>query len=221
VRANCSRCVWGLPLGIEISCDAVDGTRAAEDTRASLWEHNHKLFYDSGVIPGIVTAFKAEVDELLHADVNKDGMVDASEYYRFKVLNDGDASNDADTLEAAQSRQAAEGKTAAPESGEDGLSEPVPYFLVSVVKLLKELSEHAPSAAVIVRLGALQRCAQLVKVIADFREEVLLHALELVWNCLEHSFDAIGTVMLVAFGFPACPPASAWFLQRTAMSACR
>ena len=169
-------------------------SRAPEDTRATLWATNHRLFHVSGVIEPIVAAFKAEVQELLRFDTNQDGKVDESEYYRFRVTNDAAADNDEDTLAAKRARDAAEA-TVAPEVSESGDgAEPheMSYFLVTIVTLLKEMSEHGESAATIARLGALPFAARVLAVVENFREPVLMTILELLWNCLEHSYATLG-----------------------------
>ncbi len=42
-----------------------------------------------------------QVQELVLADSNVDGVVDDAEYHRFKVTNDGDVTNDNETLDDA------------------------------------------------------------------------------------------------------------------------
>ncbi len=172
--------------------------RHADDTRPSLWANNHDLFHVSGIIPAIVSSFKAEVIELFSYDTNADGKVDDAEYYRFKVMNDGEAENDTDTLEAKEAREAAEAKVVA--TARSAKTEEAPpetsYFLLTITQLLLELSEHAGSAAVITRLGALPFCVRILGTVAAFRESVLVYSLELLWNCLEHSFAALGTSSL-------------------------
>ena len=84
-------------------------------------------------------------------------------------------------------------------NGSDSAPVEPPYFLLVVVKTLKQLSEFGQSASAIVRLGTLQPAMRLLGIVPDFREEVVLQTLELLWNVLEHSASVLGTFNIVLF----------------------
>ena len=81
--------------------------RDPDDARPSVWLQHHDLIFKADILPALVESLKKEVAELVASDTNKDGVVDESEAYKFKVANDGDRSNDKDTLEEKRQRDRA------------------------------------------------------------------------------------------------------------------
>ncbi len=66
------------------------------------------------------------------------------------------------------------------------------YFLLTVIQVLRQVSEFGRSASAIVKLGCLPPVVRVLGIVSDFRESVVLHILELLWNVLEHSYSVLG-----------------------------
>jgi len=160
----------------------------ADDLRATPRQFNQQLLNSSGVVDTTADALHKEVAELFTFDADGDGKIDESEMIRFKQLNDADAINDNDEVVFSDSEDD-EPKQDEPE--EIGQTKQPPYFLISLMKTLREFSYHPANAARLTLLNVIPAMVKIVGSIVDFHEDLLLITMEVLWNILEHCVNSL------------------------------
>jgi hypothetical protein len=193
---------------LSISKGCLDGERNdksrgnnPDDMRPTNREYYQGMIRSEGVLEMAINALVLEVQELLRYDVNNDGVIDMAEMEQFKADNDDIQGNEDVSVRNAQKNAAEANRPKS--SGEeqrnqdeasDQAEKPPPYFLLSLIHFICQCSYDDNNASVIIQSEALKVLVDVLATVVDFREEVLAIIMEVLWNLLEKSEDAIDSM---------------------------